>query len=561
MPLTHLDGALFRAMVLSGAHALQLRREEIDHLNVYPVPDGDTGSNMSMTVSPIDSLNTADGSLETVSAKIASQFLRSARGNSGVILSLFFRGVSRGFQGLEQADAGDVQAAFQCGVEEAYKAVQDPKEGTILTVMRVSASVPHDGDDLCEFFRLMLDSASETLEKTPDLLPVLKQAGVVDSGGTGYTEILSGMLACLEGRPVAAPQSASPQTASRPEGADFASFDTESILNPYCTECIITKKEGLTGRDVESLRTFVLAAGDSAVFADDDEIIKIHVHTKDPGRVLSRALTCGSLYTVKVENMKNQHTHLASGAQTGGESGEPDAKPETGSSEGTLPAEPEQAYGFVAVTMGDGIRDAFRDFGVDTFVYGGQTMNPSTSQLVDAALSSPAKTVYLLPNNGNVCLVAEQASQMITDRKVVVIPTLSVPMGLSAMMAFDPDADEQTNTAAMKDAIRTVRTLEMTFAAHDATVNGKEVRKGQILGLVNHRVTAVSESRSDCLKAMLQDVKDNGGADFVTVFYGEDIPEAEANEAEDIVRTFFPRTDVALLPGGQPLYYYIISVE
>ena len=551
MLITHLTGPEYADMVRSGAHALQRRRDEIDHLNVYPVPDGDTGSNMSMTVSPIDDLICPDPSLEAVSARIASQFLRSARGNSGVILSLFFRGVSRGFKGLREADAGEVQAAFQCGVEEAYKAVQDPKEGTILTVMRVSASVPHGGDDLTEFFRLMLESAGKTLEQTPELLPVLKQAGVVDSGGTGYTEILAGMVAYLEGRPVSAETAAVRK--QEPVGADFASFDTESIVNPYCTECIITKKEGLSGSDVESLRAFVLAAGDSAVFADDAEIIKIHVHTKDPGRVLSRALKCGSLFTVKVENMKNQHTHLAEGT----------AQPEPGPEEdpSPAPAAPEKDYGFVAVTMGDGIRDAFRDFGVDTFVTGGQTMNPSTSQLLDAALSTPAKTVYLLPNNGNVCLVAQQAAQMVSDRNVIVIPTLSVPMGLSALMAFDPEADGETNTKAMKEAIRSVRTLEITFAAHDATVNGKDVKKDQILGLLNHKVVQVSDSRSDCLRALLQSVSDAGGADFLTVFYGQDVPVSEANEAEALVRSLFPRTDIAFLPGGQPLYYYIISAE
>ena len=555
MLITHLNGIEYAGMVSSGAHALQRRRDEIDHLNVYPVPDGDTGSNMSMTVSPIDTLAYPDPSLEAVSAKIASQFLRSARGNSGVILSLFFRGVSRGFKGLQEADAGEIQAAFQCGVEEAYKAVQDPKEGTILTVMRVSASVPHDGDDLAEFFRLMLDSAAETLEKTPDLLPVLKQAGVVDSGGTGYTEILSGMVAYLEGCPVPAEQAG--ERKAEPEGADFASFDTESIINPYCTECIITKKDNLSDRDVEALRVFVLAAGDSAVFADDAEIIKIHVHTKDPGRVLSRALKCGSLLTVKVENMKNQHTHLAGGTE------QPEQTPEKAPEEepAPAPAAPDQDYGFVAVTMGDGIRAAFKDFGVGTFVTGGQTMNPSTSQLLDAALGTPAKTVYLLPNNGNVCLVAQQAAQMVSDRKVVVIPTLSVPMGLSALMAFDPEADEETNTKAMKEAIRSVRTLEITFAAHDATVNGKNVKKDQILGLLNHKVVQVTDSIPDCLRALLQAVLDAGGADFLTVFYGQDVPETEAKEAESVIRSLFPRTDIALLPGGQPLYYYIISAE
>ena len=573
--ISRLSGELYRDMLLSGAHALQKRMEEINRLNVYPVPDGDTGSNMSMTVSPIEEMTDFEGSLEAVASKTASRFLRSARGNSGVILSLFFRGVSRGFQGMESAGAEDVRKAFQSGVREAYKAVQDPKEGTILTVMRVSSEVAYEQGDMLSLFRNMLASAKETLAITPDLLPVLKQAGVVDSGGTGYTEILGGMLAFLEGRPVPGQNDGNifPHADAHGhdhEGADFASFDTSDIVNPYCTECIITKRANLEEAETEAMRRFVLDAGDSAVFAEDDEIIKIHVHTRDPGRVLSEALKYGSLFTVKVENMRNQHTKLleeapgengnASEANSGNEAGPTVPESEKAEAE-TVSLPPDRPYGFVAVTMGDGIRSAFADLGVEQFVYGGQTMNPSTSQLADAVGMTPAETVFILPNNGNVCLVAEQAAKMIEDRRAVVIPSLSVPMGMSAMMAFDPDASPDENAAAMKEAMKNVRTAEITFAAHDAVVNGQPVRKGQILGLIDHRVVYACDALNECLNVILSSLGDAGQPSFLTIFAGQDVSEEEAKETERLASELYPDTDSVLLDGGQPLYYYVISAE
>ncbi len=540
---TVIGGVQYAGMVCSAANALYNQKDLINRLNVYPVPDGDTGSNMSMTMKPAKELSGWTGTLSACADKTASLFLRAARGNSGVILSLFFRGLAKGFKGLSEADVPQVHHAFRYGVKEAYKAVQYPREGTILTVMRCCTEIDIQGLDMVSLFDRMYNAAAETLEKTPDMLPVLKQAGVVDSGGRGFLEILGGMCAYLKGSPVK-----SAGRSEKKEAADFASFDTESIVNPYCTECIVTKSDAYRAEgSVEKFRKFVLSMGDSVVFAEDTEIIKIHVHTKDPGRVLSEALKYGSLYTVKVENMKNQHSELI---------GDNNEQPE----EAPAPAvaSPEEAYGFVAVTMGDGMRSVFTDLGVGSFVSGGQTMNPSTEQLVDAVLQTPAKTVYLFPNNSNICMVAEQVAKFVEDRTVIVIPAVSVPQGIAALMQFDPDASPEDNRQAMLDALKTVKTLDMTYAAHDSTVDGESVSCGQILGLVEHKVRYIADGRTECLEKMLPEMKD---ASFVTVFYGSDVTDAEAAETLAFLQSKLPDAEIALLSGGQPLYYYVISVE
>ena len=537
---TVIGGVQYAGMIRSAANALYNQKDLINRLNVYPVPDGDTGSNMSMTMKPAKELADWNGTLSSCADKTASLFLRAARGNSGVILSLFFRGLAKGFKGLEQADVAQVHLAFRYGVKEAYKAVQYPREGTILTVMRCCTEIDIQGLDMVSLFDRMYKAAADILEKTPDMLPVLKQAGVVDSGGRGFLEILGGMRAYLQGKPVG-----SNTKNEKKEVADFASFDTESIENPYCTECIVSKSDAYRAEgSVEKFRKFVLTMGDSVVFAEDEEIIKIHVHTKDPGRVLSEALKYGSLYTVKVENMKNQHSELI------GEKEEKTPAPTV--------AAPEEEYGFVAVTMGDGMRSVFTDLGVGSFVSGGQTMNPSTEQLVEAILQTPAKTVYLFPNNANICLVAEQAAKIVEDRTVIAIPTVSVPQGIAALMQFDPDASPEDNRQAMLDALKSVKTLDLTYAAHDSMVDGQSVSCGQILGLVEHKVRYIADQRVECLEKMLPEME---GASFVTVFYGSDVTDTEASETLAFLQSKLPDTEIALLSGGQPLYYYVISVE
>ena len=539
-----IGGKDYAGMIRSAANALGNQKELINQLNVYPVPDGDTGSNMSMTMKPASDLEGFSGTLSECADKVASMFLRAARGNSGVILSLFFRGLAKGFKGVEVADSEAVMTAFGYGVKEAYKAVQYPREGTILTVMRSCTELERVDADLVVLFGDMCKAAAEMLEKTPDMLPVLKQAGVVDSGGRGFLEILQGMHAYLLGAPVASADGNAKQ-----QKADFSVFDTADIENPYCTECIVFKSDAYREEgSVEAFRQFVLAAGDSVVFAEDTEIIKIHVHTKDPGKVLSEALKYGSLYTVKVENMQNQHSELLENETAVAEA------------QDTAPAiaEPVEDYGFVAVTMGDGMRSVFEDLGVGSFVSGGQTMNPSTEQLVEAVLKTPAKTVYLFPNNANICMVAEQVAKFVEDRNVVVIPSVSVPQGISALMQFDPDASADVNTEAMREALKAVKTLDMTYAAHDSTVNGEKVVCGQILGLVEHKVRYVADSREACLEKFLCEFEN---ASFVTVFYGSDVSESEANETLAFLQNNLPDAEIALLSGGQPLYYYVISVE
>lgn len=543
---TLLDGATYVSLVASGANAINNKKAQINELNVFPVPDGDTGSNMSMTVSPIrGDMSSAIGNLSESADKVASLCLRSARGNSGVILSLFFRGIAKGLKGKETADGEDFLAALSRGVEEAYKAVQRPTEGTILTVMRCSVEeaislFPSSDKTLGGLFECLYDAACDTLKKTPEMLPVLKQANVVDAGGAGFVAILDGMRLALAGHPVEGVADQGETSAK----ADFAQFETANIENPYCTECIITKSREYMGEGkVGAFRNFVLSAGDSAVFVDDSEIVKVHVHTKDPGKVLSEALKYGSLYTVKVENMQNQHTELVSAEEK----------------EKGLVAAPEKKYGFVAVTPGEGIKSVFSDLGVDSFVFGGQTMNPSTEQLLSAVNSTPAENVYLLPNNSNICLVATQCANLCKDKNVIVIPTVSVPQGVAAMLSFDADLSADENTVAMEEAASAVTTLEMTFAARDSEFDGNSIKEGQILGLVNHKVKYVSDDKVGCLEKLSEHMSD---ASFITLFYGEDVTEDEANAAVAYLEEKLgDDVEISAINGGQPLYYYTISVE
>lgn len=556
-PAAKLDGATYVSMVVSAANALNNQKDAINDLNVFPVPDGDTGSNMSMTMSSTrKELADLNGSLSECADKVASVCLRSARGNSGVILSLFFRGLAKGFKGMDSVDAVDILHAFQIGVEEAYKAVQYPTEGTILTVMRACVDTGLQKAINADYgvenlFDYMVEVAEETLKKTPDMLPVLKQANVVDAGGAGFLAVLEGMRSALKNRPVRPNDGLTPKTA---EPADFSAFDTGNIVNPYCTECIVTKSAEYAGEGkAEAFRQFILSAGDSAVFVDDSEIIKVHVHTGDPGAVLSEALRYGTLYTVKVENMRIQHSALIRGASDNSRT------VDTAAPEKPMAASPEKIFGFVAVTPGDGIQNVFRDLGVDRFVFGGQTMNPSTQQLLEAVLATPSRIVYLLPNNGNICLVANQCALLCEEKTVIVIPTVSVPQGVAAMLAFNPDETADENSANMISAAGSVLTLDMTFAARNSEFGGGSIREGQILGLVDHKLTYVCDSQAECMEKFLPHMKN---ASYITLFYGADVTDADAkNAAESLRSALGDDVEISVLPGGQPLYYYIISVE
>ncbi|MCI8331803.1 MAG: DAK2 domain-containing protein [Clostridiales bacterium] len=540
-----INGDIFRDMVISAANALDNHKEEINNLNVFPVPDGDTGINMSLTMSQCRTdLDDFDGTLSDCAEKIAGLMLRGARGNSGVILSVFFRGMAKSLKDKTEADAIDMAKAMSKGVEDAYKAVMTPTEGTILTVMRVCAeqamAVAESTykEDAVGFFRYLLSVAVDTLGKTPDMLPVLKQANVVDSGGQGFVTILEGMLASLEGNPVVCngtDEGAEPASLST---ANFDQFDTENIKFSYCTECIVTKSEKYFGEEKSGrLHKYIMGIGDSVVFIENADMIKLHVHTNAPGKVLSEALKYGSLFTVKIENMRNQHTALVK----------------------EKPAEKPKKYGFVAVCMGDGIKACFEDLGVDFIVHGGQTMNPSTDDLLHAVSQVNAENVFILPNNKNIYMVAKQAEELSTDKKVMVIPTRSVPQGLSALMAFDENINPDKNMDAMLDAIGLVKTFSVTYAVRDSVIGENTISEGAVLGLAEGKIACVADNDLECVKAMTERMKD---ASMITLFYGEDVSEEEAAKAGDLLREAVgPYCEVVVLGGGQPLYHYIISVE
>ena len=553
--VTLLDGATFRDMVTSGANALDNDKDEINNLNVFPVPDGDTGINMSLTMGPARAeLKSFTGNISEVTNEIAKTFLRAARGNSGVILSSFFRGMAKAMKDCADADSATFAAAYKNGVDMAYKAVMTPTEGTILTVMRVSAEKaladvegdPERFSDIDALIEDVLASAKKTLAQTPEMLPQLKQANVVDAGGAGFVTVLTGMLSALRHQPV---EQKDPSSASVVNSqADFSQFDTESITFPYCTECIVTKDKKFEGEEMcEDLHQFVLKAGDSVVFVEDSDIIKIHVHTDDPGKVLSEAVKYGMFYTVKIENMKNQHSGLISAAEEKEDPNEIVVKA------------PEKKYGFVTVCSGNGIKAVFNDLGVDKIVTGGQTMNPSTEDMLRAISATPAECVFVFPNNKNIFLAAKSAAELVTDRRVEVINTVSIPQGVSALFAFDEDATPEENREAMEARISDTKTASITYAAHDSTFDGKKISIGQILGLVENKVKHVTDTREDCLGLIAEHVKKSS---IITIYYGEDVTAEEAEKAAEIItEAVNPYAEVTVIEGGQPVYAYIISGE
>ena len=519
-----INGNVYRSMIVSAANNIANLQDEINKLNVFPVPDGDTGTNMSLTMqagkNAVDNFN---GGLTECADKVASALLRGGRGNSGVILSLFFRGVTKELKGLSEASPADFARAFR------------------------ASEIADSGITDAEFFAELLANAKDTLAKTPDMLPTLKQAKVVDAGGMGFCVLLEGMLSVLDGKGEIAAHAGSSSEAGQ---ADFASFNTEDIKFAYCTECIVNKVPGIhkTEKEIDAFREFIMNCGDSGVFIDDEDFIKFHIHTNDPGKVLSECLKYGVLAKVKVENMKEQHTQLSTG--------EPEQKDEK---KEAVSAAPEKKYGFVSVAAGDGIRAVFEDLGTDVIVSGGQTMNPSTEDIVEAVCATPSEVVFVLPNNKNIYMSAKQAEEIVTDKKVVVLHTVSIPQGISAMLAFDPDLDVEENEAAMVDAKRNVISESVTFAARDSVFDGHEIKEGQKLGLVNGKVTYIEDSDEKCIEMLSEDIKNS---DYVTIFYGDGITEEQANNTADIIRgKLSADAEVVVINGGQPVYYYIISAE
>ena len=548
---------MFRDGVISAANCIFNFKEAVNVLNVFPVPDGDTGTNMSMTmaaakaaVSALPDNVTAGDAANTA----ASAMLRGARGNSGVILSLIFRGIADGLKGCHEANSAILAAALDLGSARAYKAVQNPMEGTLLTVIKAAAAAAREHSreetDPAETFECAYLAAAEALQRTPDMLHILKKARVVDAGGQGLCYIFLGMLSVIsEGMIV---------ERSEPEGGESAAapvFDgevmsEEEIRYAYCTEFIVKKEENCPLFS-EDLRSFLTTVGDCVVCVDDGEIIKIHVHTNVPGEVITKGLAYGELLTVKIENMKQQHRHAAWGV---GEEKAERKKPEP------VRVKPEKDVGFVSVAAGDGFRSLFEELGADQTVSGGQTMNPSTEDILTAVYATPARTVFVLPNNKNIVLAAQQAARLAEDREIVIIETVTVPQGVAAMLAYDGDASPEENIEAMNDAIRSVSTVSVTYAARDSVVGGFNIRKGQCMGLENGKMAAVEDDPNDAAyRAVRRAAKRSTG--MITVYYGDSVTAEKAQQLCDRISEKFDDAEVIAVNGGQPVYHYLISIE
>ncbi len=539
-------GSVLRTMLLGAAAIVENRKQQLNDLNVFPVPDGDTGTNMSMT------LNAAaaelrklpeDVALTKVADTAASAMLRGARGNSGVILSLLFRGFSKRLKGETECDGLLLAAALKAGVEAAYKAVMKPTEGTILTVSRVSAAEAEAKAAVDNSFEAVLEvtvaSATTALAETMYQNPVLEKAGVVDAGGKGWLCVLEAMLAVARGETIEmAPVAAEPVK----EQADFSDFNTEDITFQYCTEFIISRENK---KDPEELRSFLAGLGDSLVLVDDDEIIKVHVHTNDPGKAMSEAIRYGSFVTVKVENMKLQHTEKVVE--------EAPAK----AADAIAPAE--KHYGMVSVCAGEGLANIFRELGADQIIQGGQTMNPSTQDILQKINATPAEVVFVFPNNKNIIMAAQQTVEL-TEKKVIVVPSKTIPQGVTAMLNFDPDGEEEANLEAMIAAMENVTTVQLTYAARDSDFDGHNIHAGEYLALYGGALFGSNTDSTVLLKSLAKQLaKEN--KEFITIFYGADTNEEEAEAAAEILRKYCFGAEVSVLRGDQPVYYYLISAE
>ena len=539
-----INGADLRRMIISAAASIEIHKQALNELNVFPVPDGDTGTNMSMTINSAaaDLRKSEDPDLYAASKVAASAMLRGARGNSGVILSLLFRGLSKALKGHEVADGVLWAQALQSGVDAAYKAVMKPAEGTILTVARLAAakaaSASQENNHIEFVQEAAIEEAKVALANTVNQNPVLKKAGVVDAGGKGWLFALEAMLCALRGEDIVAPEAG--ETAETKEQADFSDFNTEDITFTYCTEFIISRENQ---NDPEKLREFLSSIGDSLVLVDDEEIIKVHVHTNDPGRALHEAVEYGSFVTVKVENMRLQHTEKVMS--------EKELAPKI--------AEPEKPIGVVSVCAGAGLADVFTNLGVDAIISGGQTMNPSTQDILEAVNRVPAETVFVLPNNKNIIMAAQQVDAL-TPKNVVVISSKTVPQGVTAMLSFNPEGSVEENTQSMTEALSTVDTMQITYAARNSDFDGYDIHEGDYLAMFGSSLFGTSQDIKVLLKSLAEKVRDEG-KEYITIYYGCDIKEKHAQKAADLFADICPDAEISLINGGQPVYYYLISAE
>ena len=540
--IQYIEGKMLRDMFVSGANNLQNHKELVDKLNVFPVPDGDTGTNMSLTISYAmkELAKVENDSITEIGKSLSKGSLMGARGNSGVILSQIIRGFSKSIEGKEQISTEDLAKAFKNGSDTAYKAVIKPIEGTILTVVRESGEyaikAAKKEKDLLKFLEMVIDEANKSLERTPELLKNLKEAGVVDSGGKGLVLIYEGMYEALKGNPIKA-KDLNDSNVSEVKQAG-TSINTEDIKFCYCTEFIL---ESNSISDTE-IRDIMLKYGDSLAVVGDEGIIKVHVHTNDPGLVLQDALKHGQLVTIKIENMKLQHENIL-----------------VGDTDEIAQSVEEKEYGFIATSMGEGLAKIFKDFGVDYIIEGGQTMNPSTEDFMKAMDSINAKNIFIFPNNSNIIMAANQAKEL-SDKNIIVIPTKNTPQGFTALVNFNADASVEENEQALMESLTMVKSGQVTFAVRDTVMNDVEVKEGNIIGIAESKLMDAGDSVDEITTSLVEKLVDEDSA-IITLFYGEDVTEEDANNLRDELEEKFEDLDIELYYGGQPLYYYLISVE
>ena len=540
--IQYIEGKMLRDMFVSGANNLQNHKELVDKLNVFPVPDGDTGTNMSLTISYAmkELAKVENDSITEIGKSLSKGSLMGARGNSGVILSQIIRGFSKSIEGKEQISTEDLAKAFKNGSDTAYKAVIKPIEGTILTVVRESGEyaikAAKKEKDLLKFLEMVIDEANKSLERTPELLKNLKEAGVVDSGGKGLVLIYEGMYEALKGNPIKA-KDLNDSNVSEVKQAG-TSINTEDIKFCYCTEFIL---ESNSISDTE-IRDIMLKYGDSLAVVGDEGIIKVHVHTNDPGLVLQDALKHGQLVTIKIENMKLQHENIL-----------------VGDTDEIAQSVEEKEYGFIATSMGEGLAKIFKDFGVDYIIEGGQTMNPSTEDFMKAIDSINAKNIFIFPNNSNIIMAANQAKEL-SDKNIIVIPTKNTPQGFTALVNFNSDASVEENEQALMESLTMVKSGQVTFAVRDTVMNDVEVKEGNIIGIAESKLMDAGDSVDEITTSLVEKLVDEDSA-IITLFYGEDVTEEDANNLRDELEEKFEDLDIELYYGGQPLYYYLISVE
>lgn len=551
-----ITGKMFRDGIISAANNIANSRQAVDALNIFPVPDGDTGTNMSMTIGAAAkemAVLPDDCTIGEASSRCASALLRGARGNSGVILSLIFRGFSKGFKGLEEADGNAVAHAFTEGVEAAYKAVMKPTEGTILTVIRKASEAANElASTNADPFKVgfsALVAAKEALAKTPEQLPVLKKAGVVDAGGQGLVLIFEGIESVIANDVIIQPIAGSSVTPVSMPSKSTVAEASDDIEFGYCSEFLIEKSNSSKEKDPLKLRAYLESIGDCVVVVDDTDIIKVHVHSNEPGNVIQNALKYGQLINIKIDNMRYQHRN----ANEGVKEGETPVMPKV---------EPVNEYGFVAVCAGEGLSELFKDIGADVVVSGGQTMNPSTDDILNAIMATPAKKVFVLPNNKNIIMAAEQAIPLAEGREVRVLQTKTIPQGISAMLMFDDTEDIDANQMNMMDAAENVATAQVTFAARDSEVDGKPVKQGDIMGICNGKIKFIGSDIADITFKSAEKLLKKKQDGIVTLIFGEDADEEMAAQVEEKLRAKFgDDLEISIVDGGQPVYYFIISVE